>query len=266
MKLDELRTALREPPPEPLTVSLDAVLAAGRHRRIRRRVGVTLTAAGATVAVVLGVPAVVASRPGGAGPVHAPVAGPGSVGAPPPAPKATGRPSADSPPPLAPRGYDPRVGALIRTGEQVQGGERVFWFERYNEPELPNNHLALKAGRRDTAGRLTLDVTANEFDGPDLAPGFHAIWLGEPAVGSTWIVLGYYVGPAARITTTIRGQQVVARTARLSTNRNVQVFWFAPETGAPDPGERRPLHLGALHAFDAAGHRLPDGHNAISVG
>jgi hypothetical protein len=31
MKLDEFRAALREPPPQPLAVSLDAVLAAGRR-------------------------------------------------------------------------------------------------------------------------------------------------------------------------------------------------------------------------------------------
>jgi hypothetical protein len=111
---------------------------------------------------------------------------------------------------------------------------------------------------------LVLDVTSNEFDGPDLAPGFHGVWLGESAVGSTWIVLGYYVGPAARIGMTIRGQQVVARTARWSANRNVQVFWFAPETGAP--GQPPQEHPGALHAYDAAGHRLPDGHNAVGVG
>lgn len=281
MTMQEFRSALREPPPEPLTVSLPAVLAAGRRRRVRRRAGVALVAAGVTTAAALAVPAVVTAdtHPGGATQAgqqagqqpRQQAAGPTGTSAA-PRPK-IGRPPVTDPRTGSTTGSAGRVGALIRTGEYVSGGERVFWFGRLDAAELPGHHLALYAGRRDRAGRLTLDATLNEYDGPDLAAGFHSVWLGEPAVGSSWIVVGYYVGPAARITGAVHGRPVAARTAVWSVNRQVRVFWFSPETGAPDPGVRssdgildRQAGLGPLTAYNATGARLPTLHNQISVG
>jgi hypothetical protein len=127
-------------------------------------------------------------------------------------------------------------------------GDLVFYGVKLQEPRLPKTTFGIMAGTR--AGKDL--VIANETSGSDKAPGFHAVTGGLNADGHDVPTFGYYVGPAAKITSSAG----VAHQARWSADPNVVVFWF--DLGAPDPAR--------LKAYDAAGNKLPGGNTDVGHG
>lgn len=130
-------------------------------------------------------------------------------------------------------------------------GDLVFYGVKLREPALPHTTFGIMAGARDASGLKDL-IVANETSGSDKAPGFHAVTGGLNADGHDVPAFGYYVGPAAKITSS----SGVAHQARWSADPNVVVFWFDP--GAPDPAR--------LKAYDAAGNKLPGGDTGVGHG
>jgi hypothetical protein len=282
MKLEEFRSALREPAPEPMNVSVDAIVAASRRRRAARRVGGALTgvaAVGGTVAIVLAVSAGVGGKQAGGGTQAASGGGSnpaaGSV-------SKDGRITSDPVTGLTTAGAGvPRSGALptetgiqpvgeaVRTGIQVRGGELVFWFGTLKSPTTSGKDVGFQAGvLRSGSGKLASTLLLNEPAARAYSPGFHEVWFGQAAGGGpAWSVVGYYVGPAARITTTVKGREVAAKLGAWNIRPDVHVFWVTPATG--QTGTVQQSDVGVLHAYDAAGHKLTDGRpgaNETSVG
>jgi hypothetical protein len=269
MKLDEFRSALREPAPEPMNVSVDAIVAASRRRRATRRVGGALTgvaAVGGTVAIVLAVSAGVGNHQAGgntqaaSGGGSAPAGGTvGSDGRVTPDPT-TGRPKASAGVPAAglptAAGTQP-IGEVVRTGVRVRGGQLVFWFGKIASPTGPGKDLAFQAGVLRHVGQLASTLMLNGPESDAYTPGFHQVWLGSAGGDLSWSIVGYYVGPATRITTTVKGQPVTARLASWSIDQKVHVFWITPATGQTGMVEQK--DVGAMKAYDAAGHQLPTG-------
>ncbi|GAB2966331.1 hypothetical protein LWP59_22200 [Amycolatopsis acidiphila] len=105
-------------------------------------------------------------------------------------------------------------------------GERVFYFVAIRTPDLPGVHFGLMAGHRTAAGRLEGQLMSNVHHGSDLAPGFRILDGGDPGLPPTVPVFGYYVGPAARITSTVGGRTVQAHQVAWSENPDVVLFWF----------------------------------------
>ncbi|WP_370945430.1 hypothetical protein AB5J62_40995 [Amycolatopsis sp. cg5] len=132
------------------------------------------------------------------------------------------------------------VGDVISTGIKDAKGEVVFYAVAVTEPSLPNTHFGIMKGHRGADGKLTADTVANEFNGSDKAPGFHAVSVGNNGGGA----FGYYAGPAAKITA--KGAE--AHTAKWSEDPDIVVFWFDKVT---EPS--------GLKAVDAAGKALPAG-------
>lgn len=126
-------------------------------------------------------------------------------------------------------------------------GDLVFYGVKVAEPRLPQTTFGIMAG----AGGKDL-VLANETSGSDKAPGFHAVTGGLNADGHDVPGFGYYVGPAAKITSS----SGVAHQARWSADPDVVVFWFDP--GTPDPAR--------LKAYNAAGDKLPGGRTDVGHG
>jgi hypothetical protein len=127
-------------------------------------------------------------------------------------------------------------------------GDLVFYGVKVQEPRLPRTTFGIMAGTR-AGGDL---VIANETSGSDKAPGFHAVTGGMNVNGHDVPGFGYYVGPAAKITSSAG----VAHQARWSADPNVVVFWFDP--GTPDPAR--------LNAYDAAGDKLPGSNTDVGHG
>jgi hypothetical protein len=100
-----------------------------------------------------------------------------------------------------------------------------------------------------STGRTTSFEETNEFDGSDIAPGFHG--TGLTALGDGWFVFGYYVGPAAAISIPANGQPAAAHIASWAVNPDVKVWWVDGSGATPA--------LGTPSAFDAAGAPLPGG-------
>jgi len=155
-----------------------------------------------------------------------------------------------------------REGQVISSGIRDAGGEVVFWGVRIDLRQLPGTTFGIMAGLRDSSGALTPEVEANETEGSDTAPGFHAAEspssVGSPAAAIP--EFGYYAGPAARITALDGARQVQAATARWSVNPAIVIFWFPP---AASPGGAA---LQNLTAYNAAGHQLPPGNNTPGNG
>jgi hypothetical protein len=267
MNIDEFRTALREPPPAPLSVSVDKVVRRGRRRRLARRVGIAGTATVAVAAVAIGVPATISAIRGSG-------SGSAPAGQPAPAPQSVVSQSAKAPAPGTPTpeqssGAEPKArpwGAVIRSGEHRTAGELIFWFQRVNEPQLPQTTFGLMVAHRDSAGRVDgAGVATNEVEGPDKAAGFHAGWYGILSADSRdWVAFGYYVGPVTRITATIKGRTYQARIAPWSVDPRVAVYWFSAGTGAPNPGSN--ASITRLAAYDKTGKPLPTGNTTVGVG
>ncbi|MEU3627375.1 hypothetical protein BS329_26920 [Amycolatopsis coloradensis] len=142
-------------------------------------------------------------------------------------------------------------GDVIGTGVHGDGGELVFSGVKIDVEQLPGTTFGIMAGRRPAGGQVTAGVVANEFEGSDKAPGFHAVSGGINGYPS----FGYYAGPAVKITAKVAGKSVTARQAPWSVDPNVVVFWFDSDA---DPLE--------LAAFDASGKELPAGNTGVGHG
>jgi hypothetical protein len=130
-------------------------------------------------------------------------------------------------------------------------GDLVFYGVKVHEPRLPHTTFGIMAGTRDAGGLKDL-VVANETNGSDKAPGFHAVTGGLNVDGQDVPSFGYYAGPAAKIT----ARSGVAHQARWSADPNIVVFWFDPGTAEPE----------GLKAFDTAGNELPTGDTGVGHG
>jgi hypothetical protein len=154
--------------------------------------------------------------------------------------------------PAPPKPY----GAVISTGIQTKSGELVFYAVHIHVKQLPKTTFGIMGGFRNSAGHLSAAVEANEFSGPDVAEGFHAIEAPISGVPE----FGYYAGPAAKITGSVGGRTIQASLAHWSVNPKVVIFWFSPKD---DP---KGLDVTSPAAFDAQGKQLPPGHDGIGHG
>lgn len=260
MNVEELRTALREPPPVPLAVDLDQVLTRGRRRRTVRRAAVPVAVLATAAAVA--VPVVLVEN-NGAGQVE--TAGPRTTAA---APGRTTAPQA--PQPTVIRDAIPAAAykQVIGTGEQVAGQERVFAFYPTEPDAQVQARFILGLAYRSPGGAARTVGGNNEIEGRDDAAGFHAVtttWHGMVLPAGDWAVFGYYAGPATRITAVVDGRTVTARTARWPGYPRIVVFWLSPGTGSAKPSDNTAITN--LRAYDAAGRPLPAGpHTEVGAG
>jgi hypothetical protein len=235
--------------PRPGTLDIGEIMARGRWLRRRRRLAAGAAGLAAVITVVIG-----AGHLSHAGLPSTALARPPATSARSSGPPATPGPAGSSPP--------RREGRVIPAMFKEAGGELVFYGVRIRLAELPGTTFGIMAGLRDTAGRLTPEVEANETAGPDTATGFHAVQaatsVGSPAAAIP--EFGYYAGPATAITARDAGRLVHAHLARWSVNPRIVVFWFTP------PAAPASATLTGLAAYNHAGHRLPAGNPAPGRG
>ncbi|WP_236791439.1 hypothetical protein [Amycolatopsis sp. GM8] len=211
--LEQLRAALREQPGEGYPAP-DVARIIARGTRLRRRRQVLQGSAVAAVVAVIAVVAGLATQ------LREPAP-----------PVAAGAPPVTAPPPMVPASTPPPgpdkqpLGAVVPTGIADAQGERVLYFVPADIPGLPDVHFGLMAGHRAPSGDLTGQLLANVTSGSDLTPGFRVLY-GNAGLNPATPVFGYYVGPAAKITTTVRGQTMRARQAAWSQDPKVVAFWF----------------------------------------
>ncbi|WAL68245.1 hypothetical protein ORV05_10915 [Amycolatopsis cynarae] len=251
--IDEFRAALRQEPEQGYRVpDLDAVVALGKRIRRRRRMAAAsgVVAVAAAVVVVLGLTSQL--RPG------APRVGDGGPAisvARPPAPATTAGESSAPPEDVVPTAGESStpVGDVVPTGIHDEAGEIVLYAVGLDEAALPDVHFGLAVGHRGPSGRVAMDRVANVITGTDRAPGFRVFDGGTDETETrTWVpAFGYYVGPAARITTTVRGKTVEASLASWSKDPNVVFFWFTRDE-VPDGTLATPPR-----AYTADGSALP---------
>jgi hypothetical protein len=169
-----------------------------------------------------------------------------------PAPQST-----DGAPPANPDGNAPAWGSLVQAGTDVGTGKSlVLYGFHIDDAAIPCTHFGLMVGTEDAAGTHTVTgvYAANEFDGSDLTPGFHAVSMVGKEVAGTYAV-GYYVGPAASISVVVDGVPTAAHVAAWSVNPDVKFWWLGGSAnGNPT--------IGALTAKDAKGNLLPVGAHA----
>jgi len=246
--LDDLRDAMHSTPDfDPKPLDLDLVMAAGGRLRRRRRVAVG-AASGLAVLVLL-VGGAQLAQPRTPSPGGRPAAGPPSAGA-----GAEEAPEAAGPDPGA------ALGAVVDTGMKAEGQQRVLWMQRLDEPSLPDISIGVVAGRRDTDGKLTIDVVNNEVRGSDRAPGFHGLEMSMIVNDRKTPAFGYYVGAATKITVVADGRTIRAGQAAWSEDPSVILFWF-------DLKEVKPTSkVGKASAYDRHGRKLPAGNAGFTVG
>lgn len=240
--LETLRSALREPPAEGFAEpDLGAIMAKGRRIRRRRRLvtgGGGIAAAVVTVLVIVG--AVALKEP-----AQRPLPPAASASAPQPAPPAPVSPTVTEAP------ADQPFGEAIPLGVKGEGGrELVLYAYAIEEPRMPDVRFGLQVAYRDQAGELDALLAANEFKGSDRSFGFHAVDGGDVIRGTFVPVFGYFSGPAARITSTVRGKPVEAKAIPWSEDPSVVIFWF-DGAQVESAGVLTPLV-----AYDAKGQRL----------
>jgi hypothetical protein len=167
-----------------------------------------------------------------------------------PAPQSTqGAPSAN------PDGNAPPWGGLVQAAADPGTGKTlVLYGIHIDDAAIPCTHFGLMVGTVDTSGAATGVYEANEFDGSDLTPGFHAVSMVGKEFAGTYFV-GYYVGPAATISVVVNGVPTAAHVAAWSVNSDVKFWWLG---GSADGNPT----YGALTAKDAAGNLLPVGTHA----
>ena len=239
--LETLRSALREPPPESFsTPDLAKIMAEGGRIRRRRR----LATAGGVAAAVAAVIVVVfgAGQLGRSGMVSPPAAAPTlSVVASAPTSVST------------PTEKHTRLGDVVDTGMKSPNGELVLYAVQVDVPTAPGVNFAMMAGNRDAAGNVTDLYIGNQTSGSDTALGFHSLNATLEANGQFIPTFGYYVGPAAKITTTVHGKVVQAQLSPWSENNNVKIFWFSQQD-LPDSNLMTPPS-----AYDSGNQRIPNG-------
>jgi hypothetical protein len=146
------------------------------------------------------------------------------------------------------------LGDVIRTGISVKGGEVVL----YGVPVdgMPGITFGVMAGVAGPSGNPTNRVMANEYEGSDKAPGFHAVQGAMNVEGGDFPTFGYYAGPAAKITS----GEATAKQAVWSEDSSIVIFWFDPADVSGGFTAKN------LKAFDASGTKLPTGNNGVGVG
>ena len=235
--LDDLVDAMGSPPDfAAQPVDLLAVMAAGGRIRRRRRVVVGAASALAVAALLVG------------GAQVAEWAAPAARGGP--------AQTADQPTPAKSVPTDGALGAIVHTGINVKGAEWLLYATPVDDPALPHTDFGIMLGWKKAGGELTGEVMANESEGSDRAPGFHAVEGSMNVNGRDTPTFGYYVGPARKITGRAQGKTLTAHQATWSEEPSVQIFWF------PTTAER----VEKLTALDKNGRRLPTGHSDVGVG
>jgi hypothetical protein len=63
---------------------------------------------------------------------------------------------------------------VVATGLAGPSGTRILYAVRVADKRLPGTRFGVMLGHR-AGGRLVDDVLANEFQGSDRSPGFHAV-------------------------------------------------------------------------------------------
>ena len=168
-----------------------------------------------------------------------------------------GAPATSAPASSAPDQSAPSpLGDVINTGMAAKSGKWVFFAQAIDEKALPETHFGIMAGRSLPSGDLTGDVLANEVEGSDRAPGFHAVQGGMQIEAGKSPTFGYYVGSATRITAQAGSHPVTAKQAVWSEDPSVVVFWFDPAVSG----------IGKLAAYDKAGKKLTTGNAGVGVG
>ncbi len=234
-----------------LGVASETLMKRGRRRRVVRQSLVSGGAA-AAVAAVTATSVVLAGHhtnrvqtagaPGGAAPVANSTCGVN------PQPTDGAPPASNDGASAAPWG-DPMVGPSGVPGVHMT-------VTAFHVGGMPCTNVGFEFALRGSSGSLTNLEAANEFDGSDIAPGFHATGLSTTADG--WYILGYYAGPAASITLPVNGQSVNADLTSWSVNPDIKVWWVHG-TGEP-PSSAQPT------ALDVSGKALPAGAHAAELG
>jgi len=148
------------------------------------------------------------------------------------------------------------VGTVVDAGFAAKKGSWVIFAVPVTEKVLPGTHFGVMTGRKLPGGSIVAGVLANETEGSDRAPGFHAVQAGMNVDGEQTMAFGYYVGDATKITAKAGGKTVTAKQAAWSESAAVKFFWFDPATPA----------VSDLKAFDSAGKALATGHSEVGVG
>jgi hypothetical protein len=165
--------------------------------------------------------------------------------------------STEGAPPASPDGNAPPWGTLVQGGTDVGTGKTlVLYGFHIDDAAIPCTHFGLMVGTLDASGTHTVTgvYAANEFDGSDLTPGFHAVSMVGKEVAGTYFV-GYYVGPASSISVIVDGVPTAAHVAAWSVNPDVKFWWLGGSANG------NPV-IGALSAKDAKGNPLPVGAHA----
>lgn len=170
-------------------------------------------------------------------------------------PAGSARPAASAAP-SAPPAAGPATGApssaIIATGIKAARGEWVLYAKPVTLEHNPGITFGVMLGVRTGDGEPVDAVMANEVEGPDSAPGFHAVQGGMRIDAGDSLTFGYYAGPAAKITARAGGRTLTAGQATL--RDGIQVFWL-DATDVTD-----------VTAYDADGRKLPIGNNGVGVG
>ena len=167
-----------------------------------------------------------------------------------PAPQST-----EGAPAASPDGNAPPWGSLVQAGTDVgTTTSLVLYGIHIDDAAIPCTHFGLMVGTVDASGSATGVYEANEFDGSDLTPGFHAVSMVGKVFAGTYYV-GYYVGPAATISVVVNGVPTAAHVAAWSVNSDVKFWWLGGSANG------NPTY-GALTAKDANGNVLPVGTHA----
>jgi hypothetical protein len=256
--LNEFRAALRATDPGLRPLDIPTIMQAGARVRRRRRLAVGTSSGFAVLALLIGGAQVTGAVGRAAPPV--PDAAPGAAAAPssPAATVMASRLQSSAPEP-APTDAG-ALGRVVATDLPAGGGTWVIHMKRIDNEQLPDITVGIMASRLLPSGELEPLYTANETEGSDRSPGFHAVSASQVIDDATMPAFGYYVGSAAKITGRAGGRTVTAQQARWSEDRNVVLFFFDPRSVPPGSDLTR------LTAFDANGDRLPTGDATPAVG
>ncbi|MEV6908225.1 hypothetical protein [Amycolatopsis sp. NPDC051071] len=247
--LETLRSALREEPAEEFAApDIAAIMTKGKRIRRRRRLVTGAGGVAATVVTVLVIVGAVALREPARQPEALPPAASASSPSPSLSPSSFPASTATTAPPY-PRAQP--LGDVIPLDVEGEGDRKmVLYATAFDEPTLQDIQFGLNVAYQNDDGTFDGLYMTNETRGSDRSFGFHATG-GGTLVRNTFIpVFGYFAGPAVRITSTVRGKPVEARTAVWSEDPSVVIFWFE---GSQVQSSNV---LTPLTAYDAKGQRL----------
>lgn len=161
----------------------------------------------------------------------------------------------------------------VPTGLRGPAGEFVLSVREFVPAEPPETRFGVMLGVRDASGAVTDLIMANEVEGSDVAPGFHAFQAPTTVDDIAAPSFGYYAGPAAKITGKApSGATIEAGLAEITLfGTPVVLFWFDPAlTGECVEGDSAGPKTGPAAcdvtepaAFDASGAALPAGPRSV---